>query len=286
MNRGEIHINADDLGHSQAVNEAVLKAFRYGTLTSASLMVTGDAFHEAVEIARNNPGLLVGIHLVTVMGRAVLPHREIPHITDVLGRFPDNPVVAGLRYHFCRNARRELFKELEAQFDRFCSTGMKPTHVDSHLHMHVHPVVFEATVNLARHYGVKCMRVPVDDLFLALQQDRTGMARKVLESLVFRLLARPMKHRLDALGIGRCERVFGHLLSGRLTEEYVLAALERLRPGGNEIYFHPAICGDGEKAPNPQGRQGLAEFRILTSPRVLRRVSALRGRHDADGSGE
>src|SRR6185369_5219302 len=71
-------VNADDFGVSEPVNEAIIRAFNEGVLTSASLMVTGVAFEQAVMLAKENPGLAVGIHLVTVVGRSVLPHSQVP----------------------------------------------------------------------------------------------------------------------------------------------------------------------------------------------------------------
>ena len=66
-------VNADDFGESEEVNEAVIQAHRKGVLTSCSLMVTGKAFENAVQLAIQNPQLAVGLHLVVVMGRSVLP---------------------------------------------------------------------------------------------------------------------------------------------------------------------------------------------------------------------
>ena len=55
----ELIINADDFGLSTGANRAIIKAWREGILTSTSLMVTGEAFEEAVSLARENPGLQV-----------------------------------------------------------------------------------------------------------------------------------------------------------------------------------------------------------------------------------
>src|SRR2546426_4417919 len=89
-------VNADDFGISEEVNEAVIRAYREGVLTSTSLMVTGAAFTQAVKLARENPGLAVGIHLVTVVGKSVLSHSEIPTLVDREGNFSNNPTAAGL----------------------------------------------------------------------------------------------------------------------------------------------------------------------------------------------
>jgi len=106
-------------------------------------MVTGDAFEHAVRSARENVDLAVGIHLVTVQGKSVLPHAESP-IWSMGRSFPRKSCCRGLKYYFSRVAREQLTKELAAQFRRFHFTGLKLSHVDSHLHMHVHPVVFAA----------------------------------------------------------------------------------------------------------------------------------------------
>src|SRR5512136_950130 len=58
-------VNADDLGRSASINEAVIRAHREGILTTASLMVNEPACDEAVALARPNPWIgdpAEGIH--------------------------------------------------------------------------------------------------------------------------------------------------------------------------------------------------------------------------------
>jgi predicted glycoside hydrolase/deacetylase ChbG (UPF0249 family) len=113
-------VTADDFGFSHGVNRAILQAYREGIVTHASLMVTGDAADEAVALARANPGLSVGLHLVVVSGRSALPHSEIPGLVDRNGRFPGGPVWSGLRYQFGgRGVRAQLRREIRAQLERF-----------------------------------------------------------------------------------------------------------------------------------------------------------------------
>src|SRR6266404_8338838 len=80
--RLQLIVNADDFGISEEVNESVVRAFKYGVLTSCSLMVTGPAFDQAVKLAKDNPKLSVGIHVVSVMGKSVLSKSEIPTLVD------------------------------------------------------------------------------------------------------------------------------------------------------------------------------------------------------------
>src|SRR5437867_13086030 len=79
-------VNADDFGLSESVNAAVLEAYDRGILTSCSLMVAEPAAMAAVQAARGRPGLAVGLHLVVVGGRAVLPRSAVPRLVDGGGR--------------------------------------------------------------------------------------------------------------------------------------------------------------------------------------------------------
>lgn len=267
-------VNADDFGVSEEVNEAVIRAYKEGVLTSASLMVTGAAFGQAVRLAKENPGLAVGIHLVTVVGKSVLPYSEIPALVDREGNFSNNPTAAGLKYYFSARARRDLRKELAAQFERFHSTGLSLSHIDGHLHLHVHPVIFRAALELGAKYGARRMRVPREERRLALGFDRANKLRKTIHTLLFGGLARYMKRKLNQNGFEFPERVYGNLQSGRMSERYFLYALDNLTSETNEIYFHPAVYADDRLLDSGE-RQCSVEFEALTSKRVKDRVREL-----------
>jgi len=267
-------VNADDFGMSETVNDAVIRAFTEGMLTSCSLMVTGEAFEHAVGLAHAHPGLAVGIHLVTVLGRAVLPAAEIPTLVDATGNFAANSVVAGLKYYFSPQARRELRRELSAQFEKFAATGLRLSHIDGHLHMHVHPVVFRAAVELGTRYGVRRMRVPQEEYRLAIDFNRQHASTKALYTLLFGQLARHMQRQLRASGFVYAERVYGNLHSGQMDEQYFLYMLDNLHTDTNEIYFHPAVY-PADCLHNAAAQQSMREFAALMSPAVRRRAHEL-----------
>lgn len=274
MNRRQLIVNADDFGRSEEINEAIIVAYKEGVLTSASLMVTGDAFEQAVRLAKENPGLAIGIHLVTVVGRSQLPQSEIPSLVDRDRNFSNDPTAAGLKYFFSVRARRELRRELAAQFEKFHSTGLPLSHIDGHLHLHVHPVIFNAALELGAKYGARRMRVPDEERRLALNFDRTNALGKTIHTILFGGLARHMKRKLRTRGFMFPERVYGNLQSGRMNERYFLYALDNLRAGTNEIYFHPALYGKGRSL-SADEQQCLIEFEALTSPQVKERLNDL-----------
>jgi hopanoid biosynthesis associated protein HpnK len=267
-------VNADDFGRSEEINEAVIRAFKEGVLTSTSLMVTGAAAQQAVRLAKENPALAVGIHLVTVVGRSALPHSEIPTLVDRDGNFSNNPTAAGLKYFFLPRARRELRNELAAQFEKFHETGLKLSHIDGHLHLHVHPVIFNAALELGARYGCRYMRVPVEERRLALEFDRSNVLQKSIHSILFDGLGRYMKKKLLDRGFSFPTRVYGNLQSGRMSEGYFIYALENLTAGASEIYFHPALFTD-DKSLNSDECQASIEFEALMSSKIKDKIETL-----------
>src|SRR5436190_15416952 len=159
-------INADDFGRSHSINQAVIQSHAEGILTSASLMVNGDAFDEAVELSRRNPSLGVGLHLTLLRGSSTLKPHEIPGLVDEFGRFSDRPIATGVRYFLDRSLRPFLRGEIAAQLLKFQKTGLQLDHINGHLHMHMHPTVFSIIKHHAREWGIKHFRLTRDLFWL------------------------------------------------------------------------------------------------------------------------
>ncbi len=230
-------------------------AHRQGILTSASLMIGGDAAEEAIRIARQTPTLAVGLHVVAVDGRPVLPSSQLQHLVDSTGQFPDTAAALGLKYAFSQTCRDELAREIAAQFEAFAGSGLPLSHVDGHQHMHVHPSVFPIVLPLARRYGARRFRLPRDNV-----SPRSG-ARGAL-NLIFSALSRACLPRVRDAGLAITEHCFGLIQSGRMTESYVLSLLPRIRQSA-EIYFHPTTGPRlDELGPNPQDLQTLLNPRL------------------------
>jgi chitin disaccharide deacetylase len=281
-------INGDDFGYSEAVNRAIVRAHSEGVLTSCSLMVNERAARHAVELAKSNPDLAVGLHLVLVLGRAALPHAEIPHITDSKGNFKTSPFRAGIQYYFSPAARRELRREMRAQFERFAATGLRFSHVDGHAHLHQHPVIFDELVGLCEEFGVRRARVVKGEVRLSLKLDRRNLPVKLIIGTVFNLLGRWCERRLRGRGFVQPRKVYGLLQSGDMNEEYLLGLLRLIRrpdqadqprqphwmgAAGGEIYAHP-LAFDADEAAKRENPGGERELKALISARVRNEIEA------------
>jgi hopanoid biosynthesis associated protein HpnK len=233
-------INGDDFGISSSTNQAVLRAHREGILTSASLMVNGAAFEEAVALARAHLTLSVGIHLVLVHGKSTLPPKEIPDLVNERGEFSRNPVAAGMAYFFSPSLKAQIRKELEAQIKKFLSTGLSLAHLNGHINIHVHPTVLGVLMELGERYGVKKIRLPQEELFVTLRLDRNRWLEKLVQWMIFESLSLSARRRLTENGFRIPDHAYGLLEIGRMGETYLLGLLDRIGIGEGcfEISFH------------------------------------------------
>lgn len=135
-------VNADDFGFTRDVNAGIIEAHQRGILTSATLMATGAAFADAVELARAHPSLDVGCHLVLV-GAPGLPPSLLALVAAVAAR------------------RLPLGDILRAQVEKICRAGLRPSHVDTHKHTHLLPAVFEEVARVAQEFGIRWVRRPL-----------------------------------------------------------------------------------------------------------------------------
>ncbi|MGH9619030.1 MAG: carbohydrate deacetylase [Bryobacteraceae bacterium] len=230
-------INADDFGFTSDVNAGIVHAHREGILPSATLMATGDAFEDAVHLARANPSLDIGCHLVLVQGRSLITGRP----------FPDGP--QGL-IPLLLKRRLDVEAELRAQLEKMIAAGIRPTHLDAHKHTHLLPGVFRAVVRLAREFRVPFVRVP--------------FARRYYRRIALRQ------------GVYTTDHFFGFGLTGSLTEQTLATLLRRLPSGVTELMCHPGYLGPELKQAQTRLKESrLRELEALTSPRIRALIADL-----------
>jgi hopanoid biosynthesis associated protein HpnK len=234
-------INADDFGRSPSINQAVIRAHREGVLTTASLMVNEAAAAPAAELARAHPTLGVGLHLSLVCGRSALSPKEIPGLVNARSEFGSNPVTTGAGYFARRGLRAQLREEIRAQVDRFHATGLPMDHLNGHLHLHLHPVIFDLLMENAAEWGIRYVRLTQEPFWLTARLVKGRWAYRVVHAATFRILSRRAAGRLQARGIRHTGNVFGLLQDGHVDEEYLLKLLPVLPPGDIELYSHPSL---------------------------------------------
>ena len=108
----------------------------------------------------------VGLHLTLLCGESALGPAQIPGLVDEWRRFSEDPFAAGCRYFFRKSLRQQLRREMAAQFERFHATGLPLDHVNGHLNIHLHPVVFDLLMEEAEQWGIRRLRLTRDRFWL------------------------------------------------------------------------------------------------------------------------
>lgn len=158
-------LNADDFGMSNAFNKAVVDGYNNGFLTSASICANGEAFTTAVnEIIPECPKLGIGVHLNIIEGHALQDFTKLNLLTDLEGNFKNGYLKM---MYLSNNAEflKQVELEFRAQIEKVLSHS-KVDHLDSHVHVHAIPKIFELTCKLAKEYGIPQVRTQCEKFYL------------------------------------------------------------------------------------------------------------------------
>ncbi|GMQ47779.1 chitin disaccharide deacetylase [Vibrio sp. 10N] len=150
----KIIFNADDYGLCQAVNEGIIASHLNGVVTSTTMMVGMPGEQDALARLLSAPNLSVGIHLRLTAGRPLSSH--FPIVTPE-GSFPKyDALMAQLKpVH-----EASIYDEFHAQIERFMSYGVPLSHLDSHHHVHFHPVIGKVVARLSHEFDIPYRATP------------------------------------------------------------------------------------------------------------------------------
>jgi hopanoid biosynthesis associated protein HpnK len=271
----KVIVTGDDFGLAVPINEAIIEAHEKGVLTTASLMVGGEAAADAIRRAQQLPSLRVGMHLVLVEGRPILPREIIPDLVDDDGQFQAHLFRAGVNYFFRPGIHKQLESEIRAQFDAFRDTGLLLDHVNAHNHFHLHPTVFNLLLKVGRDYGLKSVRFPHEPPLLSWRCSKKGLVPKLANHLLLAPWMILMKKRLRRAHMRFNDFIFGFADSGAMTTDLVLRFLGHLPEGVTEIYFHPSKrrCPEIDRTMSDYRHE--EEFGALVSKRLREEFQAL-----------
>jgi len=273
----QLILNADDFGLTRGVNEGIIRAHREGILTSATLMANAPAFDHAVELARANPSLGVGCHLVLVGGSAIATRDDISTLADRDGRLPASlaALVVKLSSGIVRSS--DIERELLAQIEKIRRAGIEPTHLDTHKHTHAHPHVLAALGKVARQTGITRVRKPVENLkdsWQSIQGNGGGKLGRLAAAAAVRAIAPWFEALSRRYGLLSPDNFLGLAATGQLSPAALRRLIDTLPDGCTEIMLHPGLC-DAElaKAGSRWRCKRATELEALLSAEVKRAVT-------------
>ncbi len=276
-------VNADDLGWTDGVNRGIVEAHRRGLVTSATLLANGNAYEGALEAVRQNPQLGVGVHLNLGDGRPVAPADEVRGLLNGKGELDGGTEGLLIRIASRRLRIEEVEREWDAQIRKVRESGIMPTHLDGHKHVHMLPGLFELALKLAKKHGIRAIRVANEQSSLrsALSSGTDQKAAVVLKQGVrargLKLLARDAQKMAEREGIATSDYFCGITQTGELTREGLEEFLEKLPEGTTELMCHPGYMDEElRKSATRLQESRKAELDILTDAGI-RKIVASRG---------
>jgi chitin disaccharide deacetylase len=236
-------VNADDFGFTTDVNAGIVECHRNGILTATTLMANGEAFDDAVRLAKENPSLDIGVHLVLVGGPGQ----------------PDSP--AGLMAQLAKR-QVDLYGTMRRQVQTILGAGLTPTHLDTHKHTHLVPAVLKALVRVASEFGIPWVRKPAD---FPIATNAPAFMRKVVNSVVAFATSRfdPI---LLSSGCKTTDFFTGFQLTGSLGTKELVQLIRSVPEGLTELMCHPGYLGEElQNAPTRLKQSRVTELIALTA---------------------
>jgi predicted glycoside hydrolase/deacetylase ChbG (UPF0249 family) len=226
-------VNADDLGISSEINRGIFTAYEHGVVTDSSLFIKGACSQEAITMLRKNPQFPAGIHI---------------DLDPLLGwESPGKEKFTRQELHLLMNEStfvKKIQKEIHEQIEAFLDTGLIPSHIDTHHHVHGFPQIFESLIEAIDRYGIKAIRF-----------SKTGYALMGRSDIL--VTAETSQWMEDALR--QRHITYPHLFIDPLFP----FSLSELPTGVTELMVHPSSGGD-------VWRQ--KDFAMLTDPCFIQTV--------------
>ena len=261
-------VNADDFGLTSGVNRGILDAHAHGIVTSSTLMASGAAFHDAAELARQTPSLSVGCHVLLVDAPPLLEFSQVSSLAyenNGTPKFRDSIVRFACLAIAGRLDEKQIETEITAQIRKLQTAAIQVSHLDSHKHTHMFPVVFRPMLRAARACGVKAVRNPFEPLLFS----KSRNWKRQFQLGVLRSFRNSFRHALDQAGMITPDGCIGIVATGGLNLRTFCALMENLPEGTWEFVSHPGYNdADLARVKTRLHESREKELKILTSQEV------------------
>jgi len=262
----QIIINADDFGLCEGVNRAVAEAHTKGILTSATIMTNMPSAAEAIEIARRLPKLGVGVHLNLTDGQPVSKDTDVQLLVNTDGQFAYSPARLSFHSLISTRFRNAVKTELAAQIRWVIEKGLRPTHLDSHKHIHSFPAIYPLVCDLAGEFEIPAIRFTFEPMSFStmpgLLPDGDGKKRARLTRIMARI------NRLQNSSFFKTDMLLGVTHTGRIDTDFFRAAASYNKAPIAEIMTHPGFIDGLEKFKTRLVQQRKIELDTLCSEKT------------------
>jgi len=261
-----IIINADDFGLCEGVNKAVVKAHTEGVLTSATIMTNMPSAYEAVKIAKKLPSLGVGVHLNLTEEEPLSKNSGIEYLLDNEGKFGCSAFKLSFLSMTSHKIRNAIRSELAAQIQWVVDNGLKPTHLDSHKHIHSFPAIFSIVCELAKRFEIAAIRFTLEPKEVSQMPWPLPSEGGRKRAAIVRTMAKI--NRLQGKGFLKTQALLGVAHTGKADISFFKAVTLYNSAATAEVMTHPGFANGLEPARTRLLNQRKVELDALCSERT------------------
>lgn len=279
---------------NESVSSGILHGFSHGLLTSTSVLMNAPGCAPALaqwkdldsrlfrgelpsiavrrRLADNLTPFDLGIHLNLTQGRPLTGTRYPRQLLDRDGRFPGLVSLAARLFVSGWRFRDAIQDELSAQIEALLGQGIAPTHLNTHHHIEIHPVVSSIIPVLLGRYAIPVVRVPWET---HLTQTALIQGRQPMDWFLAQLTRPFALHylvKMRSRGVVHPAAYFGLFHAGRLDLGLMRSIVSAAPSGVTEVGIHPgldATSGEPEAAADgwhdPMASARVPELALLTS---------------------
>ncbi len=262
-------INADDFGLCQGVNQAVLKAHTDGILTSATIMTNFPHAQDAVKIAKDHPKLGTGLHINLLEGPALTKNPDSP-LTDSQNNFKLTPASLVKTALLNIKAKKAIENEITAQLQWLLEKGIKPSHIDSHKHIHTFPLIYSIVNKIASKYQINAIRYPYEPARLLnsnIWPSVTPQDKKRAKTVS--ILARI--NRIQSSTFIKNQFLIGLAHTGKIDRTFLYTLADENFSGITELMTHPGYDTGLDIVKTRLIEERQIELKALTDPDIIRK---------------
>lgn len=264
MQSKKIIMTADDLGNSKEINYGILEGIRMGVLSSTCIMPNGPDFNHATnEIIPEISCSGIGIHLDIIENKSLLNKNSKSLLCDSTGRYKCSyPEL--IKKSFETNFLTEVEAEFRSQIEAVLS-NINADHLNSHVHTHAIPAIFELTCKLAIEYKIPAIRTQYEKNYIVPSKSLNfSYGLNLVKAGLLNAFSVMNKKTAKNYNINTNSSFVGVRYTGMMSKETILEGIKAADSKSVEVLVHPYLY----KTPGKKDMNRYNEYKLLLDEKL------------------
>ena len=246
-----INIHADDYGINNEISDNIINSINNGLTNSISIICNTRYFIENVKkLEYLNKNIRKSLHLNLIEGSPISNKSEIGMILNGHGQFKYSFITLWLKYLFLSKHQKEIISKQIAteirnqikMYSKYCIND-ENLFIDSHMHLHMIPFIFDIIMDLSKEHKIKFIRIPYELNYFNYYDIHRFFHINLIKNILLNYLSKKNSLKMKKNNINRNEYFIGVLSTGNMHTNDIELALKKIKnkrkPHSIDILFHP-----------------------------------------------